>query len=51
MKTVFVSVLVALFALMLHLSCSARLEDQLAAFIGILTLIGVAVFGWLVNQK
>ena len=51
MKTVFVSVLVFLFGLMLHLSCSPRLEDQLAAAIGLFTLIGVAVFGWLVSQK
>jgi hypothetical protein len=51
MKTVFVSALVFLSALMLHLSCSPRIEDQLAAAIGILTLIMVAVFGWLVNKK
>lgn len=51
MKIVFVSALVFLSALMLHLSCSPRIEDQLAAAIGLLTLIMVAVFGWLVNKK
>jgi hypothetical protein len=50
MKIVFVSVIFFLLCLMLHLSCSPRIEDQLAAAIGILTIIGMVIFAWLHNK-
>ena len=50
MKAVFLSALFLLLILMLHLSCSVRLEDQLAAAIGMLTLIVVGVFAWLLDK-